>query len=90
QALLELNAAWQVWEGRSNASRGCSEWDYITCNQRGFVTSLDLSEYAMVNSTMPLTLFSRMPDLRRLVLASNIFLHGSITQLALPTSLRVL
>ncbi|CAI5960540.1 unnamed protein product, partial [Closterium sp. NIES-65] len=50
----------------------------------------DLSEYAMVNATMPLTLFSRMPYLRRLVLANNYFLHGSITHLALPTSLRML
>ncbi|CAI5505055.1 unnamed protein product [Closterium sp. Naga37s-1] len=67
----------------------------------------------MVNATMPLTLFSRMPYLRRLyvsaalfvclhctaaslsvpppdVLASNIFLQGSITHLARPTSLCML
>ncbi|CAI7842800.1 unnamed protein product [Closterium sp. NIES-54] len=73
QALVELNVAWQVWEGRSNASRGCSEWEYITCNPLGFITSLDLSKYAMVNATMPLTLFSRMPYLRRLYASTSHF-----------------
>ncbi|GJP71417.1 hypothetical protein CLOP_g2247 [Closterium sp. NIES-67] len=38
---------------------------------------------------MPLTIFSRMPQLRRLVLSDNL-LSGSITHLSLPSSLRVL
>ncbi|GJP37159.1 hypothetical protein CLOM_g21598 [Closterium sp. NIES-68] len=88
RALLDLNAAWHLWPTNSNRSRRCDQWDHVQCSRQGFVTALDLTDLA-INATMPLTLFSNMPYLRRLVLASNI-LSGSITALSLPPSLRVL
>ncbi|GJP54662.1 hypothetical protein CLOM_g13723 [Closterium sp. NIES-68] len=87
-ALLDLNAAWHLWPTNSNRSRRCDQWDYIQCTRQGFIVSIDLSLGA-VNATMPLTIFSRMPQLRRLVLSDNL-LSGSITHLSLPSSLRVL
>ncbi|GJP59831.1 hypothetical protein CLOP_g15315 [Closterium sp. NIES-67] len=89
RALLDLNAAWHLWPTNSNRSRRCDQWDYVQCSKQGFIIALELSDLD-INATMPLNIFSTMPYLRRLVLAGDYFLHGSITHLSLPTSLRVL
>ncbi|CAI5930875.1 unnamed protein product, partial [Closterium sp. NIES-64] len=112
RALEALNAAWQLWPSNSNRSRRCDQWDYIQCNQQGFIVSVyvpgaerqcDLN-YGRRASNMSgagelikgwtpgsvFSLFSRMPYLRYLVFANNYYLQGSITNLSLPPSLRML
>ncbi|CAI5481819.1 unnamed protein product [Closterium sp. Yama58-4] len=89
RALEALNAAWQLWPSNSNRSRRCDQWEHIQCNQQGFITAVVLTDLG-INGTMPLNVFSAMPSLRRLVLAYNYYLQGSITDLPLPPSLRVL
>ncbi|GJP30361.1 hypothetical protein CLOM_g792 [Closterium sp. NIES-68] len=90
RALLDLNAAWHLWPTNSNRARRCDQWDHVLCTQQGFILSIDVSGVGITKGRMPPTLFSRMPYLRDLVVAENFELHGSITHLALPPSMRML
>ncbi|CAI7901231.1 unnamed protein product, partial [Closterium sp. NIES-54] len=88
-ALEALNAAWQLWPSNSNRSRYCDQWQYIQCNAQGFIVSV-APPLIEIDVTMPLNVFSAMPYLRRLVLSEAFKIQGSISDLPLPPSLRVL
>ncbi|CAI6001515.1 unnamed protein product [Closterium sp. NIES-65] len=40
KVLLQLNAAWGMWAGNSNATTTCSAWAGVTCSPKGLVVSL--------------------------------------------------
>ncbi|CAI5534933.1 unnamed protein product [Closterium sp. Naga37s-1] len=43
KALVQLQEAWGMWAGNSNATTACSAWTGVTCSPNGLVTALCVS-----------------------------------------------
>ncbi|CAI5462335.1 unnamed protein product [Closterium sp. Yama58-4] len=53
RALLAINRAVRAWPSNSNSSLSCNHWAGVTCDARGFVTRLDLSQVGTLSGSLP-------------------------------------
>ncbi|CAI7878005.1 unnamed protein product, partial [Closterium sp. NIES-53] len=89
KALLQLNAAWGVWAGNSNATTACSAWEGVTCSPNGLVVSLNSQLIQAYPNSSPPSIPASITGLSTLQLLdlTYFYLFGPIPSLATLTDL---
>ncbi|CAI6004742.1 unnamed protein product, partial [Closterium sp. NIES-65] len=90
RALLAINRAVRAWPSNSNHSLSCNHWAGVTCDARGFVTRLDLSQVGTLSGSLPPYALTQLWRLTYLSLANSPQVQGKLHAVTLPPALAFL